>query len=260
MKSPSRLELEELEYLTKNYHLSLSPALVSSTPTIDLTDEKKCKKYLERLTILLHSPSMMITASQFIKRYSFLIVAPSLHAMTMFNKGLNLAIHQVSLESSAEHPWLSHISTTELQITAPVAGKREVWRDQIIKGLFAEHLAILLRTISQAANIPMTILWENIAVRVYSLYEKKMGDGASVEVRSRIREDYEYLIHAAPAALFDTKKNPLSQYYGHTCAVTSAKPPIRIRKTCCFYYEVSSIREYCLGCPKINSNEAQVIH
>jgi ferric iron reductase protein FhuF len=251
----SSLEPEEVEYLTKQFRLTtnVSQDRRCSIKAIDLLDEQRSTLYMDRLTDILQSPSRMITASQFAKRYAFLIVAPSLYAMTMYNKGLNLSIENCHVDDLDHNEnWVPNIRLTDLHVTQPsTSGKRHEWRDQVIKNIFAGNLVKIWRSISKVSNVPMSILWENTAVRVYSLYEKKVGEGGSEQERSRIQGDFQYLINEAPAVLFGETKNPLAKYYVPKCTISSSDQPVRIRKTCCYYYKVSSNGEYCSTCPKI---------
>ncbi len=244
----SSFKLEELDYLTKMFSMATNASLDRrcSIKATDLLDEAKCTVYLDWLTSILQSPSRMITASQFSKRYAFLTIAPSLYSMTVYNKGLDLAIENCCIESVYHNEvWISHLCLTELQVNEPAKEKRQEWRDEVIKKIFAGNLAKIWRSISKSANLPMSILWENTAVRVYSFYEKRIGEGTSEQEKSRIQEDFEYLISEAPASLFRATENPLATFYDSKCQ------PVRIRKTCCFYYKVSSNGDYCSTCPKV---------
>ncbi|NTZ16995.1 hypothetical protein EXW96_05290 [Paenibacillus sp. JMULE4] len=255
MKTQSRLEVGELEYVIKNFYFSIeqSPHFTSSIRIVDLLDGEKCASYLDELTMVLQSPSRMITASQFAKRYAFLTLAPGLYAMTIYNKGLDLSIENSLLESSAtlKKSWSARLCAPDLQVNEPAAGKRDEWRDETIRNLFAGHLAKLWRSISEAADIPMAILWENTAVRLYSLYEKRMGEGSDLQENKRIQEDFKYLISTAPGTLFGETDNPMARYYYPACTISSAVQPVRMRKTCCFYYKVSPDEGYCSNCPKV---------
>jgi ferric iron reductase protein FhuF len=215
-----------------------------------------CSDYLDRLTVLLQSPSRMITASQFFKRYAFLTTVPLLYAMTVYNKVLDLSAENCFLESSPGHSWLEHVSLVDIDAAMPEASERHVWRDTVILAHFAGNLGKLIAVMSRVANVPKPILWENVAVRVFSLYEKRIGVTGQQQEQSRRRADFQYLIHQAPGTLFGEKQNPLSRFYGKpTFSSVSdvSDTPMRVRKTCCFYYEVSSSEEYCSNCPKLRS-------
>ncbi|MEC0225714.1 IucA/IucC family C-terminal-domain containing protein [Paenibacillus alba] len=253
MNKQSRLALDEWDYLSRHFGLCESDPTrsVYSVKALDLLDVEICSDYLDRLTVLLQSPSRMITASQFFKRYAALTAVPLLYAMTVYNKGLDLSAENCSLESSPGHSWLEYVSLADTDAVIPEASERHIWRNKVILALFAENIGKLIAVMSKVANIPKSILWENVAVRLFSLYEKRIG--LTGEQQEQSRADFQYLVHQAPGALFGEKQNPLSRFYGKPTFSSASNMPMRVRKTCCFYYEVSSVEEYCSSCPKLNS-------
>lgn len=253
MKKQSLLEQGEWDYLNQHFGLSehAKTSRFYSVRALDLLDEEICSDYLDRLSLHLGSPSKMITASQFFKRYAFLTAAPLLYAMTVYNRGLDLSIENCSLESSLDLPRLEHVSLVHVDAVMPVTNIRQVWRDTVIQALFAENIGKLIQVMSKVANVPKLILWENVAIRVFSLYEKRIGETENQEVQARAQSDFQYLIHHASGALFGEKQNPISRFYSKPTLSSVNNLPIRVRKTCCFYYDVSSIEEYCSNCPKV---------
>ncbi|UKS28346.1 ferric iron reductase [Paenibacillus sp. HWE-109] len=250
MNKQSRLALDEWDYLSRHFGLREYGAThpVDSVRALDLLDVEMCSDYLDRLTLLLKSPSRMITASQFFKRYAALTAVPLLYAMTVYNKGLDLSADNCLLISSPGRSWLENVSLADIDAVMPSAGERHIWRNTVIQALFAGNIGKLIALMSRLANSPKSILWENVAVRVFSLYEKRIG--VTGEQQEQSRADFQYLIHQAPGALFGEKQNPLSHFYGKP-TFSSVSSPSRVRKTCCFYYEVSSVEEYCSSCPKL---------
>jgi ferric iron reductase protein FhuF len=255
MNKQSLLTQVEWDYLNSQFGLYEYSATrsVYSVRASDLLDEEMCSNYLDRLTVLLQSPSKMTTASQFFKRYAFVTTVPLLYAMTVYNKGQDLSVENCFLESSPGHSWLEHVSLANIEAEMPEASERHVWRNTVIQDLFAGNLGKLIAVMSKVANVPKPILWENVAVRVFSLYEKRIGVTGEQQEQSRGRADFQYLIHQAPGALFGEKQNPLSRFYGKPTFSSVSNTPMRVRKTCCFYYEVSSVEEYCSNCPKLRS-------
>ena len=240
--------------MKKHFRLTtnISSDRVYSIPAIDLLNEAKCLAYLNRITGVFQSPSKIVTASQFAKRYSFLTIASSLYAMTMFNKGLNLSVENSHIESIyQDKTWLPKVRLTDWHVTQPTDGDRHEWRDQVIKNVFASNIAKTWRSLSKAVNIPITILWENTAIYVYWLYEKRMGEGVSQIQKSSIEEDFQYLLSGAPACLFGEMENPLKKYNSPKCTLSTSDQPIRLRKTCCYYYKISSNENYCSTCPRV---------
>lgn len=250
MKKQSLLEQDEWDYLNQHFGLleQTKTSQFYSVSVLDLLDVEICTDYLNQLSLLLGSPSNMITASQFLKRYAFLTAAPLLYAMSVYNKGLDFSIENCSLESALDFPRLDHVSLVHVDAVMPATHTRHVWRDAVIQALFAENIGKLIQVMSKVAKVPKLILWENVAIRVFSLYEKRIGETEDQEIQARAQADFQYLIHQASGALFGEKKNPITRFYSKPTLSSEVSSPIRVRKTCCFYYD---IEEYCSNCPKI---------
>ncbi|CAM4393868.1 ferric iron reductase protein FhuF [Paenibacillus endophyticus] len=255
MNKLSRIAQGEWEYLNQEWGLCEYDASRSdsSVRASELLDVERCSAYLDRLSALLQSPSRMITASQFFKRYAFITAVPLLYAMTAYNKGLDLSAENCLIEPSQSHSGLAHISLAFADAVMPEAAERHEWRNSVIQGLFAGNIGKLIAVMSSVANVPKPILWENVAVRVFSLYEKRIGVTGEQHGQAHGRVDFQYLIHEAPGALFGEKQNPLGRFYGKPTCSSASNPYLRIRKTCCFYYEVSNVKEYCTNCPILKS-------
>ncbi|WP_134683360.1 IucA/IucC family C-terminal-domain containing protein [Brevibacillus migulae] len=255
MYAMSRFQPEEWNDLAKSFQVGVFP-LPNPTASFlveDLRDGERCAAYLDRLTEALQSPSRLHTASLFAKRYAFIAVGPSIFAMTRYNKGLKVSLANAYLGPSEERRgmWPPQIYLDQVEVTEPEAGKREQWREDFVGSLFAGNITKLWRQLSAVARVPMPILWENTAVRLFSLYEKRLASGASEEERVRIEDDFAYLVNRAQGAVFGESQNPFVSLYGsEALADLSPTDGVRMRKTCCLYYQVSAQGEYCSACPR----------
>ncbi|MCS7460982.1 (2Fe-2S)-binding protein [Paenibacillus doosanensis] len=171
--------------------------------------------------------------------------------MTMYNRGLDLSLQNsfLSVPEGAWGKWQPSLSFKNGSVTSPTEGKRGEWREEVVGTLFGGHVGPLLRSISQAAAIPLPVLWENIAVRIYSLYEKRLGEGCGSEEAACISDDYYYLVHEARPDLFGEKDNPLAVFYGKPSGGAFPEPAVRMRKTCCLYYKIAPDQSCCDACP-----------
>lgn len=243
---------EEQQYLATHFRVTtnISPDRDSSISAVDLLDEESLRAYLERIADKFQAPSLMVTASQFAKRYSFLIIAPSLYALSVYNKGVDHSLENCHLESAQQKgTWLPQLRLSDWGVSQPSENSRAAWRDQILENMFAGNLAKVWRALARTAKISSQVLWENTAVYVYWLYEKRIGEEANGLQKSRLQDDFQYLLNA-PASLFGEAENPLKQFNGPKCVLSPAKPPIRVRQTCCFYYQISPQQSYCSTCPR----------
>ena len=133
------LNSEEINFLMKKFDFRTNLYLDRSRSLnpIDLLDEGNCSMFLDWLTSTIDSPSRFVSGSQFSKRFAYLVIAPSLYSMTMFNKGLDLSLENFSIENaSLDRSWLSHISLNEIIVSQPTIGKRQEWRDAVIQEIF----------------------------------------------------------------------------------------------------------------------------
>ncbi|XID91652.1 IucA/IucC family C-terminal-domain containing protein [Paenibacillaceae bacterium WGS1546] len=252
----------EKEQLAASFSLLADPPSDARNrmPCLDLLDETRCAAYLDGLAGTLPSPSRLVAASQFSKRYAFIAAVPSLYAMTAYGKGMLLSIEDCSLDASPDRIGQSRLTAGKLLVTEPKAGERDRWRAELTNRLFAGHLARIWRTVSAVAGIPKAILWENAAVRVYSLYEKRIPAEADEKTRLRLAEDFDYLVRRAPGSAFGEKFNPLARFFGDRRfpGLPSEAAATRIRRTCCFYYQAAPDAEYCSTCPKTKTAKPEV--
>ncbi|WP_164553343.1 IucA/IucC family C-terminal-domain containing protein [Brevibacillus marinus] len=251
---PSRLEPAEMADLTRQFRLRFdrAPTAVQAVRCADLLESGACAAYLDRLTEVLQSPSRMITASMFSKRYVFLSAVPVLYALSAYDKGLQFSLENTALEQPAYESggWSPGLRVAKWRVTEPAADSREEWRSEIIASLFAKSLAPLWRVLAEVTDIPLAILWENTAVRLFSLYEKRLAQLGCAQTRERAERDFLYVVADASGTCFGEAENPLLRFYRPQSAHPASGKPVRIRQTCCFYYRVSADGSFCANCPK----------
>ncbi|MCQ6561490.1 IucA/IucC family C-terminal-domain containing protein [Paenibacillus mendelii] len=257
-EGPLLLKREEWEYFKNQLRMTTGESLERrySISSQDLLDEQRCAAFLDGLAPVLDSDSRKVTASLFAKRYAFLLICPSFYAMTMYGKSFDVSIGNCHVESNfVGESWRPNLRLDDWSMTQPADAGRQEWRDQIMKGIFVDHLAPIWASISKVARLPLSILWENTAIFVYALYEKRIADESSEEQKLRRQEDFDYLVRDAPADLFGWKNNPLAAYDSPKCSVEGYDKPLRIRKTCCLYYKASDDGSYCGTCPLVAASK-----
>ena len=215
----------------------------------DWLDDKRCAMLLCDLAPIIGAPDSAITASLLVKRLAFLATGNVLYAMTVFNQGLRLSPDNTHLEYAHDNGlWTSSLPVEDIEFVACPPEGREAWREAIVSALFAGFFAPLCRTLSRVSGLPVAVLWENIAVRVYSLYEGRMN-GLAPQAESRSSSDFAWLTEQASPALFGLESNPLKRFRRPLKKRADGQGFRRFRRTCCFYYKASKPVEYCLNCP-----------
>jgi ferric iron reductase protein FhuF len=249
----SMLNPKELDYLEVNFRY----AAVHSEDMIDavkLLDEKLLLSNLNTLKSQISASSLVTAASQFSKRYAFLLTTVGLYTMTMWNKGLNLSLeHTLLTLPKKDNGDFPKVTVDDSSLFLADEAHRKAWRDVLIKTIFSGNLSKVWKSLHAVSKVPMPILWENTAVYIFWLYETKMREeGTNQEVSQRIKEDLHYLVTEAAGELFGEKENPLTKYYTKNCTKFCNEEPMRMRKTCCLYYQLTDKENavYCKTCPK----------
>lgn len=251
VREPDALTDPERQWLAGTLRLAAC-APAAYPPVSDLLDVTACRHWLQTVRTRIEAPNLPAAASLFAKRWAFLITGAPLYAMSVFDKGLAVALDTVALDvDCADRLWVSRLRLRDPAVSlAPAGPARDAWRATVATQIFAGHVAPLWRALARAGGVAERILWENLAVRVYSLYEGRLDD-ASPEARARAQADFDWLRREAPARVFGLDHNPLARCDAAPTPVPGRAQPVRFRKTCCLYYQVPHAREYCRACPLI---------
>lgn len=244
---------DEIQQLKKFRLCEQSSPSDLSIAVSDLLDKEKLQNFLSKLQDTIDAPDKAVTASMFLKRYGFFAVL-SLYSMTILDKQLNVSCENVSIETEFNNEisvWLPNFRLTSLECDSPLENRQQ-WRDKYLNSLFSEHIHLVIDVLSREAKISKFILWENIAIYIFWLYDMLLEDEQFNKHRATIEEDYKYIVETAKGNLFGPyNRNPITRYYTKKMYFPEHDKEIRVRKTCCFYYQTTSQSDHCLTCPII---------
>ncbi len=250
---------EERAHLAARFNLIAAADYPFSSvlPVSAMLETASCQRMLQQLAPRLGAPSLGITASLLSKRVAFLTTAAAFYPLSMYNKGLNMALTNCLLDTRHDgHLWQSHMVMDDLSLSIPLSDSdRASWRDTILRSVFAEHLTPLWHALSAASGISSRILWENTAVRLFSLFEHRIQP-SDTAAEARVKQDFHYVVHEAPGSLFGLDVNPLTGYFRPLTWVEAKGEWVRFRRTCCFYYKASQPQEFCQACPLLKPNKS----
>ncbi|MEK4496444.1 siderophore-iron reductase FhuF [Ureibacillus sp. FSL W8-0352] len=214
-----------------------------------LMDEIYLKEFISKIAEMIGAPSEKVAASIFMKRFAFVAVI-SLFAMSVWNKKLNVELNMIEMEWPEKgENWIPTINLNDLNFEElnQNCQSRSLWRQGIIEDLFLKNISPLIDKFEKTIGISQTILWENIAVYVFWLYEMELKENHQQAI-----DDFHYIIFEADGSLFGYhhKENPLRKYYGKKTFIDNGAE-LRIRKTCCYNYLLDSMKR-CKTCPCIS--------
>lgn len=220
----------------------------------ELLEQEHCTQYLQYLCAVTGAPSLAVAASQFAKRYAAHLVVPALYAMSVYDKALDISLKHVWLYNNQQQNWKPSLILQTSNFTPAIGNSVEERRDWYfcsLSQLFLLHLAPLWRSLSLASSVPPIILWENTAVRIYSLFEKKI---AELELpnckKEQAQADYAALLALSDGANFGEAYNPVARFHTPLRQRNDNNGATRMRHTCCFYYLTTGLPKYCEVCPR----------
>lgn len=223
-----------------------------------LLDDDVCVALLEQIQPVLGAPNLKVAASLTVKRLAFLVLAPALYALSRFGKGLDVSLAKCEFDYALkDRIWQSKLPLKSVQVT-PLCGDRAAWREQVLKQAFAEHLTPVLETMHRLTRSPKRILWENVAVRVFSIYERRVLPGLEGEQKALAQADYAWLLSDEASTVFGLDSNPIAEFDSAFTELEHIGEPVRVRRTCCYYYRATEPQEFCSNCPlplRLNRNK-----
>lgn len=211
-----------------------------------LVDETNLLRYLEKVGEYIGSPNVKVTASIFVKRYAFLAVI-YLYGMTAYNKKLNVCLNNISIQTEeVKDMWLLKFYFDNNKIEIAKQNRYE-WREKALKDFFSENVNVLFEKLLEVTKLSEIIVWENISIYLFWLYESVFPKVDNEEIRKRAEEDFYYLVFDAPSHLFGNyQENPITRYFRNEYL----QEAIRVRTTCCFSYLLEGATNRCKTCPK----------
>ena len=250
--------VNEIEVLQKRFHLKFQKEDIKTSDGVsiqELYDVRKCDEFLDRLSSKLGTSKKSVAASQFAKRYSALFLNPALYSLSVYDRSLDINGDKIWFQEMNENDniWGPSVVVSESLLIDKFQGSdRSQWYRNQLEQLFRKHLAPLWLSLSKSSGIKESVLWENTAVRVFSLYERKIYEDISKDREFIVRGDFSNLLSLRGDNVFGLEYNPIAECYKQPVVKLLEDEEVRVRKTCCFYYKVTSPAEYCDVCPCVN--------
>jgi siderophore-iron reductase FhuF len=242
----SSLTEKQWEVLRK-YRFHMSPAK-DGIEARTFLDGDEMKVYLSHRRSLIGTDDLNVAGSLFMKRYAF-VAAMGLMAMTYWNKKLNFTPENlIMVDGEKDGLWLPQFHLKDASATEFMSFEE---KSEFIQAIFRDHLDQVIQSLKKATKLSNLILWENIAVYVFWIFENDeflLNEG----MRSGRDDEFRALLLDENSHWFGTyHNNPLARYYSRKVNIEGVPEKVRVRKTCCFSYRLEDGEQYrCKTCPQ----------
>lgn len=214
-----------------------------------LFDEGEMVRYLEGRFSLMGAHDLKTAGSLFMKRYAF-VAALGMLAATFWNRKLNLSPDNLVLVDHVNENglWLPKVCLKDDEAGEFTSTSE---KEDFIQSLFSDHLDKIIGVLKHSAKLPNLILWENVAVYLFWIYENDAFVTGKT-IHDRKERDFAQLLSDENSHWFGMyNKNPLNRYYTEKERVEGLEDEIRVRKTCCFSYRLENGEQFrCKTCPQ----------
>ncbi|MFI8688167.1 IucA/IucC family C-terminal-domain containing protein [Rossellomorea sp. NPDC077527] len=232
----------------RKYRVHMSPPATEGVEANCFLDSDEMGEYLSRRRSLIGTEDLKVAASLFMKRYAF-VSAMALLAMTYWNKKLNLTPENlIMVDGDKNGLWMPQFHLKDASVIEFTSLEE---KDEFIRSIFGDHLDQVIQSLKKATKLSNLILWENIVVYVFWIYEN--DDFLLNEGMRNWRDDqFQRLLLDENSGWFGRyQTNPLAIYYSRKVNVEGVTEKVRVRKTCCFSYKLENGEQYrCKTCPQ----------
>ncbi len=208
----------------------------------ELLKKETCLLFLDQYRKDITAPNLAVAASLFMKQYARKVVASTLYSLGVYNCTLSLPIQACTFSKERK----LCVQEGMCQWQEWVQSEREAWRETVLRDLFSSHVTPMIDALHHTTGLSSAILWENVAIRVNSVYRKTLASEENEERRKQLASDF-YFLKQADGTLFRLKRNPMKSYL--KLANDGSDP---YRRTCCLYHRLKEDKEgigYCGNCP-----------
>ncbi|PLT28619.1 IucA/IucC family C-terminal-domain containing protein [Peribacillus deserti] len=217
----------------------------------DLLIENRRMEIIAAAADLMQAPNKMVAASILTKRLAF-VPAIALYAFFSWDKRLNISVDNIYVETqNTEAVWLPEFRLIETG--CELVDHRETEREMLCTSIFADLMDPIMSSLNEETRLSKYIMWENVSVYIFWLFEKLRQEESSVEGLQKLKDDFEYVTANAAGDVFGAyRDNPIKRYRLFKNTNENDHSDIRYRTTCCFSYMLTgSAGKRCKTCPQL---------
>lgn len=216
-----------------------------------VTDEEALNDFLSVFASAINSPKKEVTGSIFIKRYVSL-VAGALHAFSLHNRCLDLSLDHIHLVLKKDKLFIVLEHDDEPEAVSLVEDRKER-RRLLLHHLYHTNIKPMWSAVIHATGISGSTLWATLSYLLAYWKEEDLRITESLELRSRIEEDYRFFTDYAWVGSFaDCPINPI---YSQFKKVDIDGEPVLLRAKCCLQHCLPGEDRSCYTCPRISEEE-----
>lgn len=213
--------------------------------------------FLEEYGKLIKACSLDVSATYFCGMFGMTCSA-YISMLSLYNVAIPVTTDHLNIQFYRNEQY--HFDNIAFKLTSEEWNEgegSESWRRTQIEDFFRTIVTPTLEQISEVAGIRIRELWGQLVVGLDFGFNKGLGLAKTKDQEARLRSDYNWLTNDASPTVFNSKKNALNFPYMKVENPQDPNDFLRIKPTCCLYYQTEGAKNKCYTCPRLKPSERE---
>jgi ferric iron reductase protein FhuF len=223
----------------------------------DLLVSEKTEQFLQEYGKFIKAPDLNVSATYFSSMFGMTCSA-FISMLSLYN--VKIPVTPSSLLIQFYHNEQYHFDNIAFKLNSEewYAGENsESWRRDQIGEFLRTFVAPLLEHIAKVADIRVRELWGQLVVGLDFGFNKSLAMAESEEQTEKLKSDYDWLTGKWNTSILFCDKNPLNFPYLEVESAQDPEVKLRIKPTCCLYYQTEGAKNKCYTCPRLTPSERE---
>jgi hypothetical protein len=250
---------DAFEFLEKEFYyfrMSDHPNKLYSVRLSDFNNKEVINDFIDNYGEKIKALNSEVAATYFCSAYGWMLSGLQ-YVLSHYDTALNTSLSNIELQMyyDKEHNYYG-IGFRFIDCKdAPLSTERKQWRRDVLEKLYSTNVAPLVNLFHEATNVRLRDLYGQLSIGIYNGYDRVVEICQSVEEKAKIKDDFHFLTKELSPTIFNLKKNPFNISFSMIESPREEGVTIRMKPSCCLYYQTEGATTKCYGCPRMTNEE-----
>lgn len=253
----------DFDFLEKNFYyfrLDDHPNKVYSIVLSNLNHKELFEELINVYGSHIKALNSQVVASYFCGVYGWFLAGVQ-YVLSYSDSTLNISLSNIELQLYYHEELKAYgICFRLLKVDEITFQKteRETRRNLFIELLYSENVAPLVNLLHTETKVRVIDLYGQLSIGLYHGYDQMLALAQTDEQKEKVQADFSFLTKELAPSIFKLNKNPLNITYRMIESPREEGTLIRMKPSCCLYYQTEGARSKCYGCPRLSDEERAI--
>ncbi|MFN7249967.1 MAG: hypothetical protein ACK4M9_04160 [Anaerobacillus sp.] len=249
----------DFEFLEKEFYyfrMIDHPNKLYSVHLADFNKKEVINEFINIYGEKIKALNSEVAATYFFSIYGW-ILSGLQYVLSHYDTALNVSLSNIELQMyyDKEHNYYGlgfrFIDCKDF----PLSTERNQWRRDVLEKLYSTNVVPLVNLFHEATNVRLRDLYGQLSIGLYHGHDRVVEICQLVEEVAKIKDDFNFLTKELSPTIFNLKKNPFNISFGMIESPREEGVMIRMKPSCCLYYQTEGATTKCYGCPRMTNEE-----